>query len=112
MPPIEIRSLTRSRVVPGRRRNDSAVALDEPVEKRALANVGPADDGHRQPVMDNAAARERSLKSGERRCDLADAPRDLGLWRHIDVIFGKIDASFKQCNQFHKRLLGRAQRGG
>jgi hypothetical protein len=88
-------------------RNDSAVALDEPIEKRAFAHVRPANDCHRQAVMDNAAARERDLKSGERRCDLADAPSDLGLRRHVDVVFGKVDARFEQRNQFHERLLGR-----
>ena len=57
--------------------------------------------------MHNAAARERGLKSRERRCDLADAPSDLGLRRHVDIVFGEVDACFEQSNQFHEGLLGR-----
>ena len=34
-----------------------------------------------------------------------DAPRDLGLRRHVHVVFGKVDAGFEQRDQFHKRLL-------
>ena len=56
--------------------------------------------------MDNAAARERGLKSGERRRNLVDTPRDLDLRRHVDVVFGKVDARFKQRDQFYKGLLG------
>ena len=87
--------------------HNGAVALDEPVEERALADVGPAHNGQRQPVVNDAAAREGCFKRGQRRRQLADASGDLGLRRHVDVVFGKVDARFEQRDQFHQRLLHR-----
>ena len=35
----------------------------------------------------------------------ADAARDLGLRRHVHVVFGKVDAGFEQRDQLDQRLL-------
>ena len=106
-----MRSVTRSRVVPGvavtmaRSRSTSAI------EERAFAGVGPADDGQGQPVVDDAAAGEGGFEGGERRRQLVDAAGDLGLRRHVHIVFGKVDAGFEQGNQLHQRLLdGRTRR--
>ena len=101
-----------SRVVPGVRGHNGAIALHEPIEERALAHVGAANNGQRQAIVNDAAARERGLKRGERRRQLIDAPRDFGLRRHVHIVFGKIDAGFEQRDQFHERLLRPELRDG
>ena len=55
--------------------------------------------------MNDAAASERGFERGERRRQLVDAPRDLGLRRHVHIVFGKVDAGFEQRDQFNERLL-------
>ena len=48
----------------GVRGHNGAVALHQPVEKRALAHVGTAHDGQRQSIVNDAAARERGFERG------------------------------------------------
>ncbi len=92
--------------------DDGAVALDEAIEERALAGVGPADDGERKAVVHDAAAGEGGFERGERRRELGDAPGDLRLRRDVEIVFGKVDAGFEQSDQFDEGLLSRARRGG
>ena len=47
-----------------------------------------------------------SAASGGRH--LVDATRDLRLRRHVQVVFGKVDASFEQRDELHERLLCRS----
>ena len=55
--------------------------------------------------MDDAAAGERGFKGGERRGEFGDAAGDLGLRRHVHVVFGEVDAGFEQRDQLDQRLL-------
>ena len=55
--------------------------------------------------MDDAAAGKRGLKGGQGRREFADAAGDLGLRSHVNVVLGKVDASFEQRDQFDESLL-------
>ena len=104
--PIERNALCHQVARGSRRRgHDGSIALYETVEERTLAGVGPANDRHRQSVVHNAAARERSFKRGKRWQKLGDAAGDLGLRSYVNVIFGEVDAGFEQSDQFDKGLL-------
>ena len=85
--------------------DDGAVALDEAVEERALAGVGAADDGEGQAVVHDAAAGKGGFERSERRGERGDAARDLLARRHLQIVFGKIDAGFEQSDKFDERLL-------
>ena len=85
--------------------DDGAVALDEAIEERAFAGVGAADDGEGEAVVHDAAAGKGGFERGERRGELGDAPGDFLLRRDVEVVFGEVDAGFKQGDQFDERLL-------
>ena len=55
--------------------------------------------------MHDAAAGKGGFERVERRGELGDAPRDLVLRRHVDVVFGKVDAGFEQGDEFDERLF-------
>ena len=107
MPSREIRSVTRSRVVPGvavtmarsrstrRLKSELLPALGRPT----MASVSPSW------TMRPRANEASSAASGG--VKFADAARDLGLRRHVNVVFGKVDARFEQRDQLHQRLLHR-----
>ena len=57
--------------------------------------------------MHDAPAGKGRLQRRQRRRQLADAPRNLGLRRHVHIVLGKVDARFEQRDQLHQRLLHR-----
>ena len=61
MPSSEMRSADEIARGAGGSGDDGAVVLDEAVEERTFAGVGAANDGQRQSVMHNAAARKGKL---------------------------------------------------
>src|SRR5208282_4329781 len=89
----------------GRSGDDGAVALDEAVEERTFAGVGAANDGQRQSVMHNAAARKGSFQRREGRVELVYTTGDFGLRCDVDIVFGEVDAGFEEGDEFDERLL-------
>jgi hypothetical protein len=53
----------------------------------------------------DAAAGVTGFKRGERRGDFADAARDFGLWRYVNVVFGEVYTGFKKGDKFDERLF-------
>ena len=107
MPPIDAVSETRSRVVPGISVTMARSCSSSAVEQAALADIGPAHDGERKPVLHQAAV----LEAGGQRADAVqhrvEAAQDFGIGRHADIVLGEIDAGFEQRDQFQQLLLQR-----
>ena len=105
IPSSEMRSVTRSRVVPGvavtmarsrstsRLKSELLPALGRPT----IASVSPSC------TMRPRANEASSAASGG--IELGDAASDLGLRRDVDIVFGKVDAGFEQRDQFDQGLL-------
>lgn len=89
----------------GGRSDDGAVALNEAIEERALADIGATDDGEGEAVVDDAATGKRGFERGQWRSERANAGGDFGLRRHVDVVFGEIDSGFKECDELDEGLL-------
>ena len=96
----------------GRGGDDGALALDQAIEQARLADVGAADDGEGQALVDNFPVGERAGEFFERRADCADVFEDLFAGEHGDIVFGKINSGFEKRNQLHQLLFDRLQAAG
>ena len=112
MPPRETRSVTRSRVVPGVAVTMARSRSTQAIEERGLAGVGPADDGHGESVVHDAALAKGCDDGRERRFERNDAPRDLGIGRDVYVVFREVDAGFEQRDEVRRAALCWARCGG
>jgi hypothetical protein len=79
MPSSEMRSVTRSRVVPGVAVTMARSRSTSWLKSELLPALGTADYGHGQAVVHDAAAGVRRFKRGERRSEFGDAACDFGL---------------------------------
>ena len=105
MPSSEIRSVTRSRVVPGvavtmarsrstrRLKSELLPAFGRPT----MARVRPSCT--MRPRANDAS---RAASGGDK---LVDAAGDLGLRRHVDIVFGEVDARFEQGDELDECLF-------
>jgi len=103
---MEMRSVTRSRVVPG-----VAVTMARSRSTRRLKTSfcrrWAADDGEGEAVVHDAAASKGDFKRGERRGKLGDAPGNFLLRRDVEIVLGEVDAGFKQSDKFDEGFFHR-----
>ncbi len=102
---MAMRSVTRSRVVPGVAVTMARSRSTRRLKSELLPALGAADDGKGEAIVNDAATGEGCLQRSEGRRELVDAAGDLLLWRHVDIVFREIDAGFEERDEFHEGLL-------
>ena len=81
--------------------------LEQAIEQTALADVGPADNGQSETVVDEFAVGEAVDEAGDADADGPDALENLVRTGYGDVVFGEVDAGFEQSDEFEELILER-----
>ncbi len=102
-----MRSVTRSRVVPGVAVTMARSRSTSRLKSELLPALGRPTMASVRPSWTTRPRAKEALERGERRRKLVDAAGDLLLRSDVDVVFGEVDAGLKERDQFDEGLFER-----
>jgi hypothetical protein len=90
-------------------RDDGAILFEEPIEQAAFSGVRRPHDCERETVTHQIAVSEAVYETCRTLLDGTQAAQQFFGRRHVDIVFGEVDAGFEQGDQFGELRLERGQ---